>query len=72
MSWTVIDSGVTLTHDEFSDDSPQPRARHGYDFVDDDVIASDCDGHGTHVRNTILPHTAMNKLRIVTLGFGTG
>ncbi|QUJ67721.1 S8 family peptidase [Photobacterium sp. GJ3] len=44
----VIDTGVTTTHAEFGN-----RARSGYDFVDNDADASDCNGHGTHVAGTI-------------------
>src|SRR5204862_6043559 len=29
------------------------RASYGYDFVDDDSVADDCFGHGTHVAGTI-------------------
>ena len=44
----VIDTGVTNTHVEFGG-----RARSGYDFVDNDSDATDCNGHGTHVAGTI-------------------
>lgn len=44
----VIDTGIRITHQEFGG-----RASYGYDFVDNDAIASDCDGHGTHVAGTI-------------------
>ena len=44
----VIDTGVRLTHTEFGG-----RATSGWDFVDGDSDASDCDGHGTHVAGTI-------------------
>ncbi|MEU6073410.1 S8 family serine peptidase [Micromonospora sp. NPDC047074] len=44
----VIDSGIRITHQEFGG-----RASNGYDFVDNDPIANDCDGHGTHVAGTI-------------------
>lgn len=44
----VIDTGVWFTHPEF-----QGRARSGYDFVDGDKHAKDCNGHGTHVAGTI-------------------
>ena len=44
----VIDTGIRITHTEFAG-----RASYGYDFVDDDAIASDCNGHGTHVAGTI-------------------
>lgn len=44
----VLDTGVWFTHPEFED-----RATSGYDFVDDDKNALDCNGHGTHVAGTI-------------------
>ncbi len=44
----VIDTGVTNTHVEFGG-----RARSGYDFIDNDSDATDCNGHGTHVAGTI-------------------
>jgi subtilisin family serine protease len=44
----VIDTGIRTTHSDFGG-----RARSGYDFVDDDGNASDCNGHGTHVAGTI-------------------
>ncbi|WP_432978557.1 S8 family serine peptidase [Dactylosporangium sp. CA-233914] len=44
----IIDTGVRLTHSEFAG-----RARSGYDFVDNDSDASDCQGHGTHVAGTV-------------------
>lgn len=40
----VIDTGVNLDHQEFGH-----RGRHGWDFVDNDNDATDCNGHGTHV-----------------------
>ena len=40
----VIDTGVRITHEDFGG-----RASYGYDFFDDDPIADDCHGHGTHV-----------------------
>jgi subtilisin family serine protease len=49
----VIDSGIAPSHQEFRDaSSSRPRASYGYDFVDDDAIPADCDGHGTHVSAT--------------------
>lgn len=44
----VIDTGVLTTHEEF-----QGRAASGFDFVDNDEDATDCNGHGTHVAGTI-------------------
>ncbi|HEV2755010.1 MAG TPA: S8 family serine peptidase [Actinomycetota bacterium] len=44
----IVDSGVRVTHSDFGG-----RASHGYDFVDGDPDASDCDGHGTHVAGTV-------------------
>jgi subtilisin family serine protease len=43
----VLDSGIRIAHQEFSG-----RARHGWDFIDDDAVAEDCNGHGTHVAGT--------------------
>ena len=44
----VIDTGIRTSHAEFGG-----RARSGWDFVDDDDVANDCNGHGTHVAGTI-------------------
>jgi subtilisin family serine protease len=44
----VVDTGIRLTHSQFG-----TRAKSGYDFVDHDTNASDCEGHGTHVSGTI-------------------
>ena len=44
----ILDTGVRLTHSEFGG-----RARSGYDFIDKDSDASDCQGHGTHVAGTV-------------------
>ncbi|GAA2579286.1 serine protease [Dactylosporangium fulvum] len=44
----VIDTGIRFTHTEFGG-----RAKSGYDFVDNDADASDCQGHGTHVAGTV-------------------
>jgi len=43
----VVDTGVRISHSEF-----QGRASNGYDFVDNDSVAQDCNGHGTHVAGT--------------------
>jgi subtilisin family serine protease len=44
----IIDTGIRFDHQEFSG-----RASSGYDFIDNDPDASDCDGHGTHVAGTV-------------------
>ncbi len=44
----IIDTGIRFDHQEFSG-----RASSGYDFIDNDTDASDCDGHGTHVAGTV-------------------
>ncbi|GIE97846.1 S8 family peptidase [Paractinoplanes rishiriensis] len=44
----VLDSGIRTTHREFGG-----RAGNGWDFVDNDAVANDCNGHGTHVAGTI-------------------
>ncbi|WBB73706.1 S8 family serine peptidase [Micromonospora sp. WMMD1128] len=44
----VIDTGIDIDHQDFGG-----RASYGYDAVDDDDVAQDCDGHGTHVAGTL-------------------
>src|SRR5207248_2106999 len=44
----VIDTGLRTTHVEFGG-----RASNGWDFIDNDPVADDCNGHGTHVAGTI-------------------
>lgn len=44
----ILDSGVRMDHVEFSS-----RVSSGYDFIDNDADASDCNGHGTHVAGTV-------------------
>ncbi|MFI7596972.1 S8 family serine peptidase [Actinoplanes sp. NPDC049681] len=44
----VLDTGIRTSHSEFGG-----RARNGWDFIDNDGIAQDCNGHGTHVAGTI-------------------
>ncbi|WP_116045834.1 S8 family peptidase [Amycolatopsis palatopharyngis] len=44
----IIDTGILTTHNDFGG-----RAKHGYDFVDNDANATDCNGHGTHVAGTV-------------------
>lgn len=44
----IIDTGIRVSHNEFGG-----RASSGYDFVDNDSNADDCNGHGTHVAGTV-------------------
>jgi subtilisin family serine protease len=44
----IIDTGILFTHSEFGG-----RAVSGYDAVDRDFTADDCNGHGTHVAGTV-------------------
>jgi subtilisin family serine protease len=40
----IIDIGIRMTHSEYAG-----RVTSGWDFVDNDANATDCQGHGTHV-----------------------
>lgn len=44
----ILDTGVRITHQDFGG-----RASYGYDFIDDDPVAQDGNGHGTHVAGTL-------------------
>jgi subtilisin family serine protease len=44
----IIDTGVRVSHVEFGG-----RSRSGYDFINNDADADDCNGHGTHVAGTV-------------------
>jgi subtilisin family serine protease len=44
----VLDTGIRTSHTEFGG-----RASSGWDFIDQDATAQDCNGHGTHVAGTI-------------------
>ncbi|QFU85504.1 S8 family peptidase [Amycolatopsis sp. YIM 10] len=44
----IADTGIYMQHPDFGG-----RATSGYDFIDNDTNASDCQGHGTHVAGTV-------------------
>ncbi|AGZ46322.1 S8 family peptidase [Actinoplanes friuliensis] len=44
----VLDTGIRISHSEF-----EGRASYGWDFIDKDSTAQDCNGHGTHVAGTV-------------------
>jgi|GEM_PF-555677 len=44
----IIDTGILISHSDFGG-----RAVSGWDFIDNDANASDCNGHGTHVAGTV-------------------
>ena len=63
----VLDTGVNLAHLEFSG-----RIADGYDFVSDDTVPNDCNGHGTHAAATALgatfgvaPGARLHALRVL-------
>ncbi|MDX8033454.1 S8 family peptidase [Lentzea sp. BCCO 10_0856] len=58
----VLDTGIRKTHSEF-----EGRASDGYDFIDNDAVAQDCQGHGSHVAGTIAGKTygVAKKARVV-------
>jgi subtilisin family serine protease len=69
----VIDTGIRISHWEFAG-----RASYGPDFVDNDLVSADCNGHGTHVAGTIggTVYGVAKKVRLVAVrvlncdGFG--
>jgi subtilisin family serine protease len=60
----VIDTGVRISHREFGG-----RAANGIDYVDNDAVAQDCNGHGTHVAGTIggATYGVAKKVKIVAV-----
>ncbi|WP_312869897.1 S8 family serine peptidase [Saccharothrix ecbatanensis] len=44
----MIDGGIRISHKDFGG-----RASYGYDFVDGDSVAQDCNGHGTHTAGSV-------------------
>ncbi|MEW2400101.1 S8 family peptidase [Streptomyces sp. NPDC046862] len=60
----VIDTGVRITHKDFGG-----RASYGWDFVGDDKVAADGNGHGTHVAGTAVGATygVARKAKVVAV-----
>jgi subtilisin family serine protease len=44
----IIDTGIRISNVDFGG-----RAGYGYDFIDNDAVAGDCNGHGTHTAGTV-------------------
>lgn len=59
----VLDTGIRTTHQDF-----EGRASHGVDFINDDRVADDCHGHGTHVASTIAGRTYGAAKRAQVIG----
>ena len=49
----VIDTGINLNHPDFFNQEGTSRFLKGYDFVDNDTIPQDTNGHGTQVTGII-------------------
>ncbi|MEC7711268.1 MAG: S8 family serine peptidase [Thermoproteota archaeon] len=49
----VIDTGINLNHPDFFNQDDTSRFLKGYDFVDNDSIPQDTNGHGTQVAGII-------------------
>ncbi|TDC23599.1 S8 family serine peptidase [Kribbella albertanoniae] len=60
----VVDTGMDLDHPDYGG-----RASSGYDFIDNDADASDCQGHGTHVGGTVGGNTwgVAKKVKLVAV-----
>ncbi|MEW2066464.1 S8 family peptidase [Streptomyces sp. NPDC007346] len=60
----VLDTGVRITHQDLAG-----RAVNGWDFVDNDAVAQDGNGHGTHVATTAAGtrYGVAKKARIVAV-----
>jgi subtilisin family serine protease len=60
----VIDTGIRISHTEFGG-----RAAYGWDFVGADGVASDCQGHGTHVAGILggRHYGVAKKVRLVAV-----
>ena len=49
----VIDTGINLSHPDFFNQGETSRFLKGYDFVDNDTVPQDTNGHGTQVTGII-------------------
>jgi minor extracellular serine protease Vpr len=49
----VIDTGINLNHPDFFNQDKTSRFLKGYDFVDNDTVPQDTNGHGTQVTGII-------------------
>ena len=49
----VIDTGINPSHPDFFNQDETSRFLKGYDFVDNDTVPQDTNGHGTQVTGII-------------------
>ena len=49
----VLDTGIFATHADFGNGTGGTRIAAGFDFIENDAVPQDCDGHGTHVAATL-------------------